>query len=132
MECHKCYAYVYDTLHRPFWGNGVRHQRALAQSHLLVPEFVRLARGEGNADYLAILFAEAGGVHRQQMDQNPLRTAYAWIRHQINGIGEINDIHRAHTPGLRIRIPVERLRADAPEWTPTPAVLRIRIPSIRA
>jgi hypothetical protein len=66
------------------------------------------------------------------MDQNPLRTAYAWIRHQINGIGEIKDIHHAHTPGLRIRIPVERLRADAPEWTPTPAVLRIRIPSIRA
>jgi hypothetical protein len=24
------------------------------------------------------------------------------------------------------------LRADAPEWTPTPAILRIRIPSIRA
>jgi hypothetical protein len=132
MDCLKCHCYVYDTIHMPFSGNGVRHQRALAQSHLLVPEFIRLARGDGNADYLAVLFAEAGGVHQICKYQNPLRAAYAWIRHQMNLIGDIGEIHRAHTPGLRIRIPVERLNANAPEWTPTPTILRIRIPSIRA
>ena len=133
MECHKCYCYVHDTIHRPFHGIAVRHDRALAQSHLLVPEFIRLTQGEGNADYLALLFAEAGGVHRITKYQNPLRAAHSWIRHQMNLIGDIHEIHRAHMPRLRIRIPT--LRADAPEWTPsadTPAILRIRIPSVRA
>ena len=136
MECPKCYCYVHDTIHRPFHGMAVRHDRALAQSsHLLVPEFVRLTRGEGNADHLAVLFAEAGGVHRICRYQNPLRAAYAWIRHQMNLIGDIHEIHRAHMPRLRIRIPTQKLRADAPEWTPsadTPAILRIRIPSVCA
>ena len=133
MDCLKCHCYVYDTIHRPFHGIAIRQDRALAQSHLLVPEFIRLARGDGNADYLAVLFAEAGGVHRIINYQNPLRAAHSWIRHQMNLIGDIGEIHHAHTPRLRIRIPT--LRADAPEWTPstdTPAILRIRIPSVRA
>lgn len=119
MECPKCYAYVHDTLHRPYTSAVIRHRQAMKHAHILVPELIRLARGEGTPDYLAILFVEAGGVRRLCLTRTPLPIANLWVRHQLRSIGNLNAIHAEHTRVLHVQVPMP----DVP-----PGCLRIRIP----
>lgn len=107
MDCDKCYAYVHDTISRPFVSRGINHARALRNGHhLFAAEFVRIARGEDDSQFLCILFVEAGGVDRKCFTRNALPLANVWVHRQLHEIGDLLAIHSEHQPApLRIRIP---------------------------
>lgn len=129
MDCLMCHTYVHDTISRPFKCDGINPERALRYCHnLLSSELVRIARGqgEGDPDFLAIIFVESGGVKRSCLTGNPLPLAHTWIQYQLRQIGDIYQIHSEHTPPIqRVKVPVQT-QADG-----SPALLRIRIPEPR-
>lgn len=124
MACPYCYTYVYDTIQSAKLPKSY-HPRALRKAHLLVPELIRIARGEeGSLDYAALVFLEAGGVRNTFVARDPMCMADLWVRAQLNAIAFLSEIHDQHSPPpLRIRIP-RTLYIDE-----TPPLLRIRIPA---
>jgi hypothetical protein len=124
MECQKCYVYVHDTISRPFKCSHINHERALRNGHhLFAAELVRIASGEeDDPQFLAILFAESGGVSRTCCQRNPFLLANTWIQHQLRQIGNLGMIHMEHSPELKVAT------IDPPS---SPLGLRIRIPDPR-
>ena len=118
MDCPMCHAYVYDTICRPYAAPGTNAKRAMKHANIFTPEFTRVAFEEGDYEYLALMFVEAGGVSRTCLAPDPLPIARSWVVHQLKEIGDIDQIHFSHGGGFE------------PEIAPPPPTgpLRIRIP----
>lgn len=117
-----CHTYVYDTLCRPTSTWGVNQTRAIRHAKGFVPEFVRIAFHATPTDYLALRFVEEGGVNHSCcciLRHPPLAVAQAWIRDKLDQIGDLDEIHFAHSGErvrLRIRIPKPRRVKDDLYW----------------